>query len=117
MTKVSVRTGDSAEFFTRAIAAARKADQGTAFDGKIMLSFEDPQWMFTVLSESPRRLMLEIMEEPMPINDLTSRLHRNRSAITKDIGMLERLGLIVSIRQINPGHGIQKNGPGHRTEN
>lgn len=108
MTKVSVRTGDSAEFFARAIAAARKADQGKAFDGKITLSFEDPQRMFTVLSESRRRLMLEIMEEPMSINDLTSRLHRNRSAITKDIGMLERLGLIVSIRQINPGHGIQK---------
>ena len=64
--------------------------------------------MFTVLSESRRRLMLEIMEEPKTINDLTARLHRNRSAITKDIGMLEKLGLVVSSRQINPGHGIQK---------
>jgi len=108
MTKVSVRTGDSAGFFVRAREAARKADQGKVFDGKVTLSFEDPQRMFTVLSESRRRLMLEIMEEPKTINDLTTRLHRNRSAITKDIGMLEKLGLVVSSRQTNPGHGIQK---------
>jgi predicted transcriptional regulator len=42
------------------------------------------------------------------INELTSRLRRNRSSITKDVGLLEKLGLIVSIRQSNPGHGIQK---------
>lgn len=108
MIKVSIRTGDVAGFFSRARGAARKADQGQAFDRKVTLSFEDPQRMFTVLSESRRRLMLEIMDEPKTINDLTNRLHRNRSAITKDIGMLEKMGLIVSSRRTNPGHGIQK---------
>jgi predicted transcriptional regulator len=108
MTKVSVRTGDIAGFFSRAKDAARKADLGKAFDSKVTLSFEDPQRMFMVLSESRRRLMQEILDEPKTINDLTHRLHRNRSAITKDIGMLEKMGLIVSSRQTNPGHGIQK---------
>ena len=108
MTKVSIRTGDVAGFFNRAKHAARKADQGQTFDGSVTLSFEDPQRMFTVLSESRRRLMLEIMVEPKTINDLTNRLHRNRSSITKDIGLLEKMGLIVSSRQSNPGHGIQK---------
>lgn len=42
------------------------------------------------------------------IKELTSRLHRNRSAVTKDVGMLEKMGLIVSSRQSNPGHGFQK---------
>jgi predicted transcriptional regulator len=108
MTKVSIRTGDVAGFFSRAKDAARKADQSRNFDEKVTLSFEDPQRMFTVLSESRRRLMLEIMEEPKTINDLTNRLHRNRSSITKDVGLLEKMGLIVSSRQPNPGHGIQK---------
>ena len=108
MTKVSIRTGDVAGFFNRAKNAARKADQGQAFDGSVTLSFEDPQRMFTILSESRRRLMLEIMAEPKTINDLTNRLHRNRSSITKDVGLLEKMGLIVSSRQSNPGHGIQK---------
>ncbi len=108
MTKVSIQTGDVAGFFARAKEAARKADQRRAFDEKVTLSFEDPQRMFTVLSESRRRLMLEIMDQPKTINDLTSRLQRNRSAIAKDLGLLEKVGLVVSSRQANPGHGIQK---------
>jgi predicted transcriptional regulator len=108
MTKVVVRTDDVASFFVRAKDAARRADRGEAFEGKVTLSFEDPQQMFTVLSEARRRLMLEVMQEAKTINELSQRLHRNRSAITKDVGLLEEMGLIVSERQANPGHGIQK---------
>jgi predicted transcriptional regulator len=106
--KIIVRTGDVAGFFNRAKNAAKNADQGGAFDGTVTLSFEDPQKMFTVLSQSRRRLMQEIMLEPKTINELVGRLHRDRSAITKDVGLLERMGLIVSQRQSNPGHGVQK---------
>ena len=78
------------------------------FEGKVTLSFEDPQQMFSVLSEARRRLMLEVMREPKTINELSKRLHRNRSTVTKDVGLLERVGLLVSQREANPGHGIQK---------
>jgi len=108
MSKVVIRTDDVSGFFERAKDAARRADRGQAFEGKVTLSFEDPQRMFTVLSEERRRLMREVMHEAKTINELTSRLRRNRSAITKDVGFLEKVGLIVSIRQSNPGHGIQK---------
>lgn len=108
MSKVVIRTDDVASFFSRAKDAALRADRGDAFEGKVTLSFEDPQRMFTVLSETRRRLMLEVMNEPMSINELSHRLHRNRSSITKDVGLLEKLGLLVSQRQTNPGHGIQK---------
>ena len=108
MTKVVVRTDDVAGFFARAKDAAHRADEGKAFDGRVTLSFEDPQRMFAVLSEARRRLMLEVMHEPQTISQLSSRLRRNRSTITKDVGLLEKLGLIVSNREANPGHGIQK---------
>jgi len=108
MTKVVIRTDDVDGFFARAKDVARRADRGQSFEGIVTLSFEDPQRMFTVLSEARRRLMLEIMHEPKTINELTQRLHRNRSAITKDIGLLESVGLLVSQRLANPGHGIQK---------
>jgi len=108
MAKVIVRTDDVDGFFARAKDAARRADRGQPFDGKITLAFEDPQRMFTVLSAARRRLMLEVMHEPKTINELTQRLHRNRSAITKDVGLLEKVGLLVSERLANPGHGIQK---------
>jgi predicted transcriptional regulator len=108
MTKVVVRTDDIASFFHRAKDTARRADRGMPFEGKVTLAFEDPQRMFTVLSEARRRLMLEVMREPKTINELSQRLQRNRSAVTKDVGLLERVGLLVSQRQANPGHGIQK---------
>lgn len=108
MTKVIIRTDDLDGFFARAKDAARRADRGQPFDGKITLAFEDPQRMFTVLSDARRRLMLEVMHEPKTINELTQSLHRNRSAITKDVSLLEKVGLVVSQRLANPGHGIQK---------
>lgn len=108
MTKVIIRTDDVDGFFARAKDAARRADRGQSFDNKITLAFEDPQRMFTVLSQERRRLMLEVMHEPRTINELTQRLHRNRSSITKDIGLLEKVGLLVTQRLSNPGHGIQK---------
>ncbi|MBK5206515.1 MAG: hypothetical protein JJD98_14250 [Polaromonas sp.] len=108
MTKVVIRTDEVDGFFLRAKDGARRADQGQAFEGKVTLSFEDPQRMFTVLSEARRRLMSEVMHEPKTIKELTNRLRRNRSSITKDVGMLEKMGLIVSSRQSNPGHGFQK---------
>ncbi len=43
MTKVIVRTDDVDGFFLRAKEGARRADQGQAFEGKVTLSFEDPQ--------------------------------------------------------------------------
>lgn len=108
MTKVVIRADDVAGFFARAKDAAQRADRGVAFERKMTLTFEDPQRMFTVLSEARRRLMLEVMQEPKTINELSKRLHRNRSAVTKDVGLLERVGLLVSQRQANPGHGILK---------
>jgi predicted transcriptional regulator len=108
MSKVVIRTDDLDGFFARAKDAARRADQGQKFEEKVTLSFDDPQRMYTVLSETRRRLMSEVMREPKTIKELTSRLHRNRSSVTKDVGMLEKMGLIVSSRQPNPGHGFQK---------
>ena len=46
--------------------------------------------MFAVPSEARRLLMFEVMHEPRTINELSYRLRRNRSAITKDIGLLEK---------------------------
>lgn len=108
MTKLVIRTDDAAGFFDRARNAARRADRGEHIEEQVTLSFEDPQRMFNVLSEARRRLMLEVMQEPKTIGELSMRLHRHRSSVTKDVNLLEKVGLLVSQRQTNPGHGIQK---------
>jgi len=57
--KIVVGAGDVAVFFERAKNAAQRADQGGEFDGKVTLSFEDPQKMFTVLSSSRKKIRTE----------------------------------------------------------
>lgn len=108
MSKVIIRTGDAKGFFARAKAAARKADRGERLEKAMTFSFEDPAQMFAVLSKTRRKLMQEVMTEPKSISQLVEVLHRDRTAITRDVGKLEELGLLVTNRQINPGHGIQK---------
>jgi predicted transcriptional regulator len=108
MTKVIIRTDQVEGFFDRARKAAQKADRGEPFKKTATFSFEDPQDMFTVLSKSRRRLLLEVMDEPKTMTQLTLKLHRERSAIAKDVGLLEKLGLLVTQKRPNPGHGIEK---------
>ena len=96
MTKVIIRTDKVEGFFDRARKAAQKADRGESFKKSATFSFEDPQEMFTVLSETRRRLMLEVMDEPKTITQLTVKLHRERSAINKDIGLLVKFFLTLA---------------------
>ena len=108
MTKLVVRTGSVGGFFDRAAEAARRADRRGTFPRTVTVSFEDPRKMFSVLSDSRRRLMQEVLREPLSISELSTRMRRNRSAVTKDVGTLERFGLLVSERRANPGHGMRK---------
>jgi predicted transcriptional regulator len=52
--------------------------------------------------------MLQVMNQPKTISELSLCLHRNCSAVTKDLGLLEKWGLVVSCCASNPGHGVQK---------
>ena len=108
MTQVIIRTDRVEGFFDRARKAAQKADRSESLKKSATFSFEDPQEMFMVLSQARRRLMLEVMDEPKTITQLRAKLHRERSAITKDIRLLEKLGLLVSQKRSNPGHGVEK---------
>ena len=107
MSKVMIRTGDAKDFFARAKAAARKADRGQRQERTMTLSFEDPAQMFAALSKTRRQLLQEVMTESKSISQLVEILQRNRRAVTRDVGKLEELGLLITKLQMNPGHGIQ----------
>jgi predicted transcriptional regulator len=94
MTTVSIRTGNVEGFFARAREAALKADRGEDFEGKVTISFEDPDQMLLLLSGGRRRIMLEVMKRPHTVQDLANILNRNRSTIVKEIRFLEQKGLL-----------------------
>jgi predicted transcriptional regulator len=106
--RVVIRTADEAEFFAAAKEAARRADRGEPFDGTITLSFEDPRRMLEVLTKNRQALVREVMRQPDTIPDLAKRLGRDRISVTKDVSLLEKLGVVQSERVSNPGHGINK---------
>lgn len=106
--RVVIRTGDEAEFFAAAKDAARRADQGEPFEGTITLSFEDPRRLLEVLTRNRQALVREVMRQPDTIPDLAKRLGRDRISVTKDVSLLEKLGVVQSERVSNPGHGINK---------
>jgi predicted transcriptional regulator len=108
MPKVIARISNEQGFFARAKRVARRADAGRAFEEKITLSFEDPNELLTVISAARQRLMLAVVKGEKSISQLVEILQRDRVAITKDINVLERAGLLVSQRKPNPGHGVQK---------
>ena len=64
--------------------------------------------MLSVLSEARQKLIRQVLSEPVTISDLADRLERHRSAVSKDIGLLEKLGLVTTEKKNNPGHGVQK---------
>jgi predicted transcriptional regulator len=45
---------------------------------------------------------------PGSITDLARRLGRDRSAVTRDVALLERYGVIRVVEKPLPGHGKQK---------
>lgn len=51
MKRAAVRIGDVDGFFAQAKDAARRADEGKGFDGRVTLSFEDPERADAVLLE------------------------------------------------------------------
>jgi predicted transcriptional regulator len=106
--RVIMRTSDEQDFFAAAKDAARRADRGGAFDGTITLSFEDTRRMFEVLTQNRQALVREVMRQPDTIPDLARRLGRDRIAVSKDVSLLEKVGIVLSERVSNPGHGIHK---------
>lgn len=108
MKAVVIRTSDVNGFFSRAKDAARRADAGEPVDQKVTLSFEDPRRMFEVLTQNRQGLVRAVMQHPDTIPDLAKRLKRDRTAVTRDVILLEKLGVLHTQRVSNPGHGIHK---------
>ncbi|NNM65176.1 MAG: MarR family transcriptional regulator [Burkholderiales bacterium] len=106
--RVIIRTSDEQDFFAAAKDAARRADRGESFDGTITLSFEDTRRMFEVLTQNRQALVREVMRQPDTIPDLAKRLGRDRISVSKDVSLLEKVGVVLSERVSNPGHGIHK---------
>jgi predicted transcriptional regulator len=106
--KITVITEKTGTFLARAKGIARKLDRGETIEPGVTISFEDPAALFSALTKARLRLLGEVLTSELSIQELTKRLHRERSSVAKDVLILEKAGLLVSMKRTNPGHGVEK---------
>src|ERR1035441_9379925 len=94
--------------FRRGRKHARVADRGDPIPPSHVVSFEDIESLLSVLTAKRVLLLRQVSETPASISDLAAKLKRDRSAVTRDIQLLEGFGILRVVEKPLPGHGRQK---------
>ncbi len=108
MTKLTIKTGTEEDFFKRGRQLARVADQGGLIPDERIISFEDPADVVKLITAARLALFRTVKETPGSITEISERLHRDRSAVKRDVDELERAGLVMVAEKVLPGHGRMK---------
>jgi predicted transcriptional regulator len=108
MQKVEIRVERAEAFFERGRKLARMADRHQPIPPSSVVSFEDVESLLHVLTQKRVLLLRQVNETPASISDLAKKLKRDRSAVTRDVQILERFGVLEVTEKPLPGHGKQK---------
>lgn len=108
MTKLTIKTGTEEDFFRRGRQLAQAADHGEQLPVEHIISFEDPADVMKLITAARLALFRAVKEMPGSITQISQRLHRDRSAVKRDIDALERAGLVIVADKLLPGHGRMK---------
>jgi predicted transcriptional regulator len=106
--KTEIRVEREDVFFERGRKIAKAADRGDAIPPSRVVAFEDVESLLHVLTEKRVLLLRQVHQTPTSISLLAKKLRRDRSAVTRDIQVLERFGVIQVTEKPLPGHGRQK---------
>ena len=108
MKSIALRTATEQEFFKRGRALAQRADAGQPLPEEHTVSFQEPAELLKLLTATRLELLWAIMDEPASISGLARRLHRDRSAVKRDVDQLARAGMVLVESRVLPGHGRMK---------
>jgi predicted transcriptional regulator len=108
MRKAEIRVESVNAFFERGRKIARMADRGGKIPPSRIIAFEDMESLLHVLTEKRVLLLRQLKKTPGSISDLARKVKRDRSAVTRDIQVLERFGVVQVTERPLPGHGRQK---------
>ena len=108
MKNVTLKAGNEKDFFRRGKVLARLADAGQPIPEERTVSFEDPADLLRLLTVSRLDVFRSVKAEPGSITVIAGRLHRDRSAVKRDVDQLARVGLVTIETKTLPGHGHMK---------
>lgn len=106
--KATVNLGDVGTFFNRGKEIARLVDAGKPIPNEKIITFEDRADLISLISEARINLVAAAKEKPGSIKELSVRLKRDPSAVSRDIVRLKKFGLIEVEDKPLPGHGRMK---------
>jgi predicted transcriptional regulator len=70
--------------------------------------FEDPEDILEIITNARVSLFRAVKQEPGSITDIARRLHRDRSAVKRDVDVLVGAGLVQIFDVPHHGHGRKK---------
>lgn len=108
MLKLTITTGTEEDFFRRGRELARRLDRGDRIPAESLISFEDPEEILELVTGARVDLFRAVKEEPGSITEIAQRLHRDRSAVKRDVDILAAAGLVQVETRPLPGHGRMK---------
>ena len=108
MKKLHVGLGTAEDFFAQGKRIARAADRGEAIPETFSVTFEDPEDLAQLLTRARIGVFRAVKAEPASITAIASRLHRDRSAVKRDVDALCDAGLVAVETVVNSGHGTHK---------
>ena len=105
-TKVTVKNDGFEGFIRRGREHAKALDDGKTLPSEIVINFETPAEMMWVFTHKRTELLEKLTQEgKQPIHRLADRLKRKRTAVSRDVGVLQKLGVVSTRSVTNPGHG------------
>ena len=108
MKNVTLKAGNEQDFFRRGKALARLADAGQPIPEERTVSFEDPADLLRLLTARRLEVFRSVKSEPGSITVIAGRLHRDRSAVKRDVDQLAQVGLVTIETKTLAGHGQMK---------
>ena len=108
MRKIEIRVEREDVFFERGRKLAKAADRRDAIPPSCVVAFEDVGSLLHVLTAKRVLLLKQVNQTSTSISLLAKKLKRDRSAVTRDVQILERFGVIQVTEKPLPGHGRQK---------
>lgn len=108
MKNVTLKASNEQDFFRRGKVLARLADTGQSMPEERTVSFEDPADLLRLLTASRLDVFRSVKSEPGSITVIAGRLHRDRSAVKRDVDQLAQAGLVTIETKTLPGHGQMK---------
>lgn len=108
MSTLTLMTGNEEDFFKRGKRLAKLADAGKPIQEELVISFEEPAKLLKLLTAARFDLFRAIKDHPDSITRIAERLHRDRSAVKRDIDQLAKAGILMIEEQPLPGHGRMK---------